>query len=126
MYAIRSYYGKGGDEPVRAVADLVRFGLDAAEDGCAGAEHVHGVARGGQLLEGILQSLGKSAKRGELIAIGIQFGGVGKRLVDEEMRNFLEGGMRREVPDRVAAIRRITSYNVCYTKLLRGDRPATP
>ena len=97
-----------GDEPVArrdgALAGQAGFRLQAAQDGAAGAQHVHGVRLGGEQFEGGLELVGQPAQFREQRAIFGQLRAGGQVAVEEEVSHLLEPGFGGEVFDGVAAV----------------------
>jgi len=78
--------------------------MERAEGGDAGAQDVHRVRGGGELLKDEADGLGKVAERDEARAVAGEFGGGGEAFVDEEVGDLFVAGVLGEIGDVVAAV----------------------
>ena len=105
----------------------IALGLQIAEHRAAGAHHVHRMRRGGNALQHVEHRLGQAAQPLELGAVGVERLGVRQFAVEDEMRDFLEGGVRRQIGDVVAPVREPGAGFAHRTqRRLAGALPAQP
>ena len=117
MYAIRSYYGLHGAD--RAVKGMTA-GFDW--DRAAFAEHLEGAARELALLEAAPRSVAPGEVRAYLAPRAMEelMGLLAWDAFSGRLRATKQSPLlRMEQGATLAPAIRITSYNVCYTKLLR-------
>jgi len=83
--------------------------LQGAEKGTAGAQDVHRVRGGRDLLEHGAQRDRQAAEFLQSVTIGLQPGGVGQVLMHQQMGDFLVGGVGGDVGDVVAAVMQVVA-----------------
>ena len=98
-----------GDQPVGDVARarlVVVVGLrqDRPKHGDSGAHDVHRMRGGRDAFEGVLHRGRQTPERAELRLVGRQLDRVGKRAVDQQVRDLLELGGLGELEDVVPAV----------------------
>ena len=114
MYAIRSYYGKYYESTMNAVAELKSKGYKIAVL---------------EIAEGSIDITSFNPATDEKIALilGNEVNGVNQEIIDicdyclEIPQYGTKHSLNVSVSGGIALWDRITSYNVCYTKLLRNS-----
>ena len=115
MVPVEQHRREAGEEPVGDGPGAVDgrgiaagggqfFGFEVAEHGAAGAEDVHRMRRGGDLLEHGAKRGREAAETDEFRAVGGEFGGAGQAFMDEQVGDLLEGGVGGDLGDVIAAI----------------------
>jgi len=106
-----------------------RLGRQASQHRNAGAQNIHGRARGRQSLQHGLERGRQAAQAGELFAVCGQLACVGKLLVHEQVRDLLEFAAGGDFEDVIAAIVQIiaaapdgTQRGVARDDTRQGDR----
>ena len=93
-----------GDVARAGFVVVVGFRPQAAQHGDAGAQHVHGVRSGGELLESVLHFGGQAAQAEQALLVCGQLRGGGQLAVDQQVRHFGKFAVLGQVGDVVAAI----------------------
>ena len=83
---------------------VIRFLLQGAEHGTAGAHYVHRVRRGGDLFQHVLELCRQVAQRLEFSVIRCQLATRRQRAVDQQIGDLLERGVPGQFKDVIAAI----------------------
>jgi hypothetical protein len=83
---------------------IVFFGQGAAQGGDAGAQYVHGMGRGGKLLQHLVHVGGQAPEASQLLLVGSELGGVGQLAAKQQVRYFFKLAMSGQVCNVIAAI----------------------
>ena len=104
--------GQAGEEALRDVMLLreTRLRLEISEHGNARAHGVHRMRGFRDLFEHVLEHIGQRAQFAEPRLEGREFRRGGQCAVEQQVGDFLEGGMFREVLDAVAAISQAVAF----------------
>ena len=83
---------------------VLGFRPHAAQNGDAGAQHIHGMRGGGELLERVLHCRRQAAQAEQARLVCGQLRGSGQLAVDQQVRHFGKLAVLGQVGDVVAAI----------------------